>query len=95
MKTVTYRTRLQRDCECEVAVVLAVATSIAASGFINATLTASNCVWDACYGTIHQYIFEYDEAQMIDPSYSLLSADISGFICDKTLIDYIDYKTGT
>lgn len=57
--------------------------------YIEATICAAASYQQGCQNFTYQYTFAYDDEQIADPDRGLLSADITGFLCEDCLTDFI------
>lgn len=96
MKSVSYDSFTQLDCKCNMAIVLCVAPEITAhtTSYIFATIAFVDSVFSA-QGTVYRYAFAYDEAQLLDPAYSLVPCDINNVLCNSCLLDYINQQVAS
>jgi hypothetical protein len=94
MKTVIYLSCAPVDCPKTTDILVCVSNTLTANGapFITGQITKVLRNRGACGDVIYNSYVEYDETQLLNQSYSLISSDIQGFVCDPCLISIIDWK---
>ncbi len=57
-----------------------------------ATICSASEFQQGCQNFIYQYVFSYNDEQLIDPVRGLLQSDIVSFLCQDCLIDYFQQQ---
>lgn len=95
MQNVIYNTITKLICSCveDAEVILCISPStLVATGLptIEATLIGSSELCGASGERLYQYVFNYDETLLTDPTVPLYALNISGVVCRGCLTTYID-----
>lgn len=101
MKSVNYTTSQQLVCaECNGLVIVCVDPDLtqlictAEQPFLEGQIIGTSEGFTNCGCVVYTYTVAYDEAQLSDPTYSLLTSDIKGLFCLGCLTDWIQAKIG-
>lgn len=93
MKTVAYISSQLLSCaSCSGDVVICLDASLVATNqpFLSGSVISYLAVTDNCGRRKYNYALSYDENELVDPSYSLVTSDIEGVFCKGCLTDYIE-----
>lgn len=93
LKTVIYHTTTQINCPCNSNILIGVTTTLTPelSPVIPGHVVSVTTTVNSCLQTVYHYVLQYDENDLADPGYSLLSSDINCAICRDCLTAYIEY----
>lgn len=93
MKTVTYSSYSLLSCApCSGEVVICISDTLTVGTlpFIDAVISSYVSAYNACGKMQYTYNFTYNEADLLDPNYSIVESDIEGVFCRGCLTTYID-----